>query len=432
MRHFDTRRHDLDTLRAVFARRAEPGGRDVEEAVRAIVDDVRARGDVALLYYTRLWDCPEAGALRVDEAEIAAAVARVEPTPLWPALLLAAERIRRFHEPQRRQSWMDVARPGELLGQIVRPLASAGVYAPGGTAAYPSTVLMAAVPAQVAGVERIVVATPPGREGRVPDATLAAAHVAGVHAVYAVGGAQAIAALAYGTQTVERVDKVVGPGNRYVNAAKRLVFGAVGIDMLAGPSEVLVLADEHADPEAAAADIVAQAEHDADCAAVVVTPSEAFAQAVVEQIETQTATLPRREIVARALESAGFVVRTRTLEEAAEVASVFAPEHLHLLVRDPWALLPLLKNAGAVLIGSHTSAPLGDYLAGPSHTLPTAGCARFASPLHVDDFTKKTSLIHLSEAAAAALEEAAAAFADGEGLSAHARAARRGGRRPDH
>ncbi len=425
MREFDTRRDDFATLAAAFASRLTHAARGAEEVVRAILDDVRARGDAAVLEYTRRFDWPDADRLRVDEAQIDAAAGRVRGTALWPVLETAAGRIRGFHERQKRESGVDASRPGELLGQILRPVARAGVYVPGGTAAYPSTVLMAALPAQVAGVGAVAIATPPGPDGRVPDATLAAADLAGVREVYAMGGAQAIAALAYGTGSVPRVDKVVGPGNLYVNLAKRFVYGAVGIDMLAGPSEVLLLADDAADPAAAAADVLAQAEHDVHCSAVVVTPSDDFAAAALTEIQTQLRSLPRADIVRAALESNGFLVRTRSLEEAAAVASLYAPEHLHLDVRDPWALLGRIENAGAVLIGAHTSAPLGDYLAGPSHTLPTGGCARFSSPLSVDDFVKKTSLVYLGEEAAGRLADAAATFAEWEGLAALARAARR-------
>ena len=425
MRQFDTREHDLPTLRAAFDARLETVSRVHEESVRAILDDVQARGDAAVLEYTRRWDCPTAQTLLVPEAALDEAAERVRATPLWPVLELAAGRIRDFHERQARTTWVDTSRPGEMLGQIVRPVARAGVYVPGGTAAYPSTVLMAAIPARVAGVRAVLVATPPGKDGRVPDATLAACRIAGVDAVYAMGGAQAIGALAYGTRTVERVDKVVGPGNVFVNLAKRLVYGAVGIDMLAGPSEVLVLADDGADAGVAAADILSQAEHDVHCSAIVVTPSERFARAVLGEIEEQARTLPRADIVCAALAENGFLVRTRSLDEAAAVASLYAPEHLHLLVRDPFALIGQIENAGAILVGPHTSAPLGDYLAGPSHTLPTAGAARFSSPLNVDDFVKKTSLLYFTADSADNLGGAAATFAQWEGLEAHARAARR-------
>lgn len=426
MRLFDTRRDSHETIGRLFDARLESVSQAEESGVREILESVRAEGDAAVLRFPRRWDFPDASDLRVPEARVAEAVERVRETPLWPVLNLAAERIRAFHEQHKRTSWMDMGRAGETLGQMVIPLARVGVYVPGGTAAYPSTVLMAALPAVVAGVSSVALATPPGREsGLPPDATLAAAHIAGVTEVYAMGGAQAVAAFAYGTESVPRVDKVVGPGNLYVNLAKRLVYGAVGIDMLAGPSEVAVLADAGGDPGTAAADILAQAEHDPNSSALIVTDSDDFARNVQSAIERDLATLPRAEIARRALAANGFLVRVRDLAEAAEVVNRYAPEHLHVDVREPWALLPRIRNAGAILVGAHASASLGDYLAGPSHTLPTAGCARFASPLNVDDFVKKTSVIYFSEEAAEPLREAAATFAEFEGLEGHARAARR-------
>ena len=431
MQFFDTREHDLDTIQAAFDRRLAASEQQVgaEEVVRAILADVRARGDAAVLDGVRRFDAPDAAsaplALRVPPEVIAAATERVRATDLWPVLTEAAARITRFHEQQKRTSWMDVSHPGETLGQIIRPLERVGVYVPGGRAAYPSSVLMVALPARVTGVPHVFLATPPGKDGRVPDATLAAAHVAGVETVYAMGGAFAVGAFAYGTETVARVDKIVGPGNLYVNTAKRLVFGAVGIDLLAGPSEVLALADDNANPASVAADILAQTEHGPDNGAVLVTPSAALVRDVLAEIERQLADLPRAQTVRANLASAGFVVQTRDLAEAAEVASRYAAEHLHLMVQDPWTLLPLIRNAGAILIGEHTSAPIGDYLAGPSHTLPTGGSARFSSPLNGDDFVKKTSLLAFDRTAAARLAPLAATFADFEGLEAHARAARR-------
>ena len=427
MRWFHTGVDPLSTIVAAFESRLAPQSEEAEGAVREIVAAVRAEGDAALLRYTRQWDNPQASLLRVPTQAIDAAAERVQrDTDLWPVLTLAAERIRRFHEAHKRQTWLDTSRPGETLGQIIRPLKRVGVYVPGGTAAYPSTVLMTTIPALVAGVSEVALVTPPQREtGLPPDATLAAARLAGVGEIYAVGGAQAVAALAYGTETISRVDKVVGPGNLYVNLAKRLVYGTVGIDMLAGPSEVAYLADEGADPAQAAADILAQCEHDRNCSALVATPSEGWAKRLVAEIEQQCETLPRAAIVRAALEANGFIVVTGDLSEAAEIVSRYAPEHLHVEVREPWAILGRIENAGAILVGAHTSASLGDYLAGPSHTLPTAGCARFASPLNIDDFTKKTSLLYFDAGAASALAGAAATFARFEGLEGHVRAAQR-------
>ncbi|HVK07117.1 MAG TPA: histidinol dehydrogenase [Armatimonadaceae bacterium] len=426
MRLLDTRRDDLNALRRLFDSRLDSAAHEAEGTVRAILDDVRERGDAAVLDYTRRWGFERADALRVTEEQTAAAVARIQATPLWPVLNLAVVRIRAFHERQLRQTWVDASRPGEMLGQILRPLNRVGVYAPGGTADYPSTVLMAAIPAVVAGVGSVALASPPGRESGLPaDATLTAAHLAGVREVYAMGGAEAVAAFAFGTESVPRVDKIVGPGSIYVNLAKRFVYGTVGIDMLAGPSEVAILADGAADPAAAAADILAQCEHDSNSSALVATDSEEFAAELGRAIEQGLSTLPRAAIVRKALAANGFLVQTRDVRESADVVSLYAPEHLHVDVEDPWAILPNITNAGAILIGKHASASLGDYLAGPSHTLPTAGCARFASPLNVDDFVKKTSLIYFDGPAAEALQGAAATFAEFEGLEAHVRAARR-------
>lgn len=426
MRRFDTFSTSLTELDRLFRNRAGVAADAAEPDVRKILADVRERGDAAILEYTRRWDNPGAQKLRVTEDEIEDAYVRVARTPMGEILHEAAARIRSFHERQLRQSWMDASRPGDIVGQLIRPLERVGIYVPGGTAAYPSTVLMTAIPAFVAGVPSLALATPPGADtGLPPDGTLAAARVAGVREVYAVGGAQAIASFAYGTEAIPRVDKIVGPGNIFVNLAKRFVYGEVGIDLLAGPSEIAVLADDAADPCVAAADILAQCEHDANCSALVGTPSQAFAGALLDALEEQSATLPRRDITHRALRDNGYLVVTRDLEEAAELISLYAPEHLHIDVREPWALLGRIRNAGAILIGPHTSASLGDYLAGPSHTLPTAGAARFSSPLNVDDFLKKTSLLSFDREAAVRMAPAAAAFAEFEGLEAHARAARR-------
>jgi histidinol dehydrogenase len=426
MRKFDTRVTSLTDLRRLFDGRLDHAASEAEGVVRDILADVKTRGDAAILEYTRRFDYPLAERLQVSPGAVLSAVEQIQRTPLWEAMHHAAKRIRSFHEKHRRTSWIDTNCPGETLGQIIRPLSRVGIYIPGGTADYPSTVLMTCIPAAVAGVREIAVATPPNHDtGLPPLATLASLHLAGVTEIYAMGGAQAIAAFAYGTGTVSRVDKVFGPGNVYVNLAKKQVFGTVGIDLLAGPSEVAILADANADPVAAAADILTQCEHDKNCSAIVASPSEAFLSAVLAEIERQSATLPRAEIALKAVTDNGFLVLTRTVEEAAQVISLYAPEHLHVDVAEPYELLGRIENAGAILIGRHTSAPLGDYVAGPSHTLPTVGCARFASPLNADDFTKKTSLLSFSAAVAKELSETAAIFAEFEGLEAHARAARR-------
>jgi histidinol dehydrogenase len=429
LRFYDTREITLDALEKVFSSRLTAASDAAEASVREILAAVHQRGDSAVLDYTRRWDYPKAEILRVPAEALEAAAARVrQDSEVWAALNLAADRIRSFHEKQKRQSWFDAtSTPGETLGQIIRPLARVGVYVPGGTAAYPSTVLMTTIPALVAGVRSVALVTPPQADtGLPPDGTLAAAHLAGITEVYGVGGAQAIGALAYGTDSIPRVDKIVGPGNVFVNLAKRLVYGTVGIDMLAGPSEVAILADDTADPETAAADIIAQAEHDVLTSAVIATPSRTFADAVTAAIQRQLETLPRADIVRRALESQGYLVLTQNLAEAAAVVSLYAPEHLHIDVAEPWEILGSIENAGAILLGPHTSASHGDYIAGPSHTLPTAGCARFASPLSVEDFIKRTSLLYLGKDAAARLAPSVARFAALEGLEGHRRAALRG------
>lgn len=340
----------------------------------------------------------------------------------------AAASIRAFHEPQRRSSWFDTG-PGGIRGQLVRPLDRAGIYVPGGTASYPSTVLMTAIPAAVAGVPEIVMCTPARESGCIPPIVLFAARLAGVHRVVAAGGAQAIAAMAYGTRTVPAVDKIVGPGNAFVNAAKRLVWGVVDVDMLAGPSEVCIVADELADASLIAHDMLTQAEHDAESPAYLITPSEIVANAALKELDRLAAAMPRAAILQTALANHGAVVVTRSMEEAVELANACAPEHLALMVQEPFALLGSIRNAGAILMGNYTPQTLGDYMAGPSHTLPTSGTARFASPLHVDTFLKKSSFLYCTQQGLQAVSPHLEAFARAEGFEAHARAV--GARRPD-
>lgn len=415
----------LSDARSLFDSRFADIQDEAELAVRTILSDVKKDGDAAALAYTRRFDYPEASALRVPEEAIKAATARIQATPLWGAMELAAERIADFHRRQLRESWVTLGKPGELLGQKIAPLRRVGIYVPGGAAAYPSTVLMVGIPATVAGVKEIALTTPPSKEtGLPPDGTLAAASLAGISEIYALGGAQAIGALAYGTASIARVDKIVGPGNVYVNLAKRQVFGTVGIDMLAGPSEVAVLADESCDPDATARELICQTEHDPLNSALIATPSEAVLSAIQAAIERQLTDLPRADVVRRALAERSFAALTHTLEEAIAVVNAYAPEHLHVLCANPWSLLSQIENAGAILLGEHSNAALGDYVAGPSHVLPTAGCARFASPLNVDDFLKKSNILSLDAATAAALGGAAATFGTFEGLEGHARAAR--------
>ncbi|MBC8141503.1 MAG: histidinol dehydrogenase [Armatimonadetes bacterium] len=426
MLYFDLRDPAQESaLRAAFAARVSSAhDAEGEATVRAILDAVRTEGDPAVIRYTRRFDCAEAVALRVPASAITDAANRVREMPLWDALQVAAGRIRSFHERGKRESWLTLDTPGETLGQMVRPLSRVGVYVPGGTAAYPSTVLMATIPAQVAGVPSIALATPPGKNGLPPDATLAAAQIAGVSEVYAMGGAQAVAALAFGTESVASVVKIVGPGNRFVNLAKRLLFGTVGIDMLAGPSEVGVLCDDTANVVSIATEIIAQTEHDPLNSALVVSTSQAIADALPAEIERQLSDLPRAEVVRAALTKFGYLVFAPDLPDAIAVINDYAPEHLHVYLHDPWRAVPMIENAGAILIGEASTAALGDYVAGPCHTLPTAGNARFSSPLHVDDFQKKTSIIALGSAVAAELAPAALSIATFEGLEAHARSAR--------
>ncbi|MCX6358398.1 MAG: histidinol dehydrogenase [Armatimonadetes bacterium] len=395
---------------------------EAEAVVSAIIARVRSEGDAALLDLGRRFDCPEMSSLKVTQEEWDAGTASV-PAAHRDALELCAGNVRDFHERHRRESWIH-ADGDRLVGQMLRPLDAVGVYVPGGTAAYPSTVLMCVIPAKVAGVRRVTVATPCGRSGKLHPLVLLAARIAGADEILLAGGAQAVAALAYGTETAPRVDKIVGPGNVYVNLAKRQLWGRVDMDMLAGPSEVCVLADESANPEFVAADLLVQAEHDADAAAYLITPSPALAQRVQRSVKRQLADLPRRAILEQALAAHGAILVTKDLAEAVDLANACAPEHLALMVEDPLAWLPRVRNAGAILMGPHTPQTVGDYGAGPSHTLPTSGTARFASPLNVDTFVKKTSVIQYSPAALAAIAPALTALAEAEGFGAHAEAVR--------
>ncbi|MGD9560537.1 MAG: histidinol dehydrogenase [Oscillospiraceae bacterium] len=393
---------------------------DVTRDVAEILEQVRQKGDAALAEYTRKFDGVSIENLKVSGEEVEAALAEVDGA-FMDILRQAAENIRDFHQRQVRQGFVVAERPGVVMGQKIRPIERVGVYVPGGTAAYPSTVLMDAIPAKVAGVEKIVMVTPPGKDGRVDAGILAAAHIAGVGEIYKVGGAQAIAALAYGTATVPKVDKIVGPGNLYVATAKKMLYGAVDIDMIAGPSDVLVVADETAKPAQIAADMLAQAEHDANAAAVLVTTSAALAEAVDKELERQLPLLPREQIARASIQKNGRIIVVETIDSALEMANALAPEHLELCVEDPFSLLPQVKNAGSIFLGHNTPEALGDYFAGPNHTLPTGGTARFYSPLSVDDFIKKSSYLYYSKAALAEVSDKVIGFAKKEGLDAHAR-----------
>ncbi|HMN19909.1 MAG TPA: histidinol dehydrogenase [Ottowia sp.] len=399
----------------------------IEQRVEGILADVRARGDAALLEYTARFDGVQAdtvAALQLRADELATAFDGL-PDGQRQALQLAAGRIRRFHEWQKTQGGETATfrdEDGTLLGQKVTPLDRVGIYVPGGKAAYPSSVLMNAIPAQVAGVGEIIMVVPTPRGEKNP-LVLAAAHVAGVTRAFTVGGAQAVAALAYGTETVPRVDKITGPGNAYVASAKKRVFGQVGIDMIAGPSEILVLADGTTPADWVAMDLFSQAEHDELAQAILLCPDAAYIDRVQAEMERLLPSLPRADIIARSLAGRGALIQTRDMEEACRIANRIAPEHLEIASRDPHRWEPLLRHAGAIFLGAWTSESLGDYCAGPNHVLPTSGTARFSSPLSVYDFQKRSSLIEVSQAGAQKLGHSACVLALGEGLQAHARAA---------
>ncbi|MEE1201048.1 MAG: histidinol dehydrogenase [Christensenellales bacterium] len=393
---------------------------NVEAAVEEIIAEVRRRGDEALYDYCEKFDRIRPDTLEVSAEEIAGSLNRVDPKFL-ETLLLAKENIQEFHRHQLHKNFVITGPDGTVMGQRYQPIERAGLYVPGGTASYPSTVLMDAVPAKLAGVRQLVMVTPPGPDGSVPDVILAAAHLAGVDRVFRIGGAQAIAALAYGTESVPRVDKIVGPGNIYVAAAKRRVFGQVSIDMIAGPSEILVLADDGANARCVAADMLSQAEHDRLATAVLVTPSERLAKAVEKELERQIPLLPRAEIARESIDVNGKIILCNDLKEAVSVSNLIAPEHLELCVEEPFALLDGITNAGSVFLGHNVPEALGDYLAGPNHTLPTSGTARFSSPLSVDDFVKKSSYLYYSREALKKVCGRVALFARAEGLEAHAR-----------
>jgi histidinol dehydrogenase len=406
-------------------REVEYGSPEQNATVKAIVQDVKHEGDAALLRYTEKLDrvVLEASQLRVTDEEIQAAYSKVEAS-FVTAIQKAAHNIRVYHEKQKRTSWFDLQPDGTMLGQIIRPLRRVGVYVPGGKAAYPSSVLMNVIPAQVAGVPEIVMVTPPatgGREGIDPYILVAAAE-AGVKELYRVGGAQAIAALAYGTESIAPVDKICGPGNIYVALAKREVYGAVDIDSMAGPSEIVVLADDKADASYVAADLLSQAEHDEMASAILVTTSSSQAQAVADEVVRQVAELPRRSIAQASIDQYGAIIVVDTIEEGIQVVNRLAPEHLEVMVEEPMQYIGLIENAGAIFLGAYSSEPVGDYLAGPNHIIPTNGTARYSSPVDVDDFIKKSSLIHYSKEALLANGATIMELARHEGLEGHARA----------
>ncbi len=394
-----------------------------EKGVDAIVDEiianVRANGDKALLMYGEKFDKAKLSALEVSEAEIDEAFAQMDEEFI-KTLQIACDNISRFHSQQIQKNFVITEAGGVVLGQKYTPIERAGLYVPGGTASYPSSVLMNAVPAKLAGVSEIVMTTPPNAQGKIAPAILAAAKVAGVNRIFKVGGAQAVAALAYGTESVPKVDKIVGPGNVFVATAKRKVYGLVDIDMIAGPSEILVLADENCNPEFVAADMLSQAEHDKLATAVLITTGEKLAQAVAEELERQIPLLPREEIARASIDTNGKIIVADDMAAAVAAANAIAPEHLEVCVDEPFSLLEDIKNAGSIFLGKNVPEALGDYLAGPNHTLPTSGTARFSSPLSVDDFVKKSSFIYYPQAALEKVSDRIIDFAEREGLQAHA------------
>jgi histidinol dehydrogenase len=392
---------------------------DLEPKVKQIVDEVRQRGDAALFDYTKKFDGVKLTSLEVNKKQIKSAYDEVDKE-LVSALKLAAERIRSYHQKQKRSIWSIATKKG--FGQLIRPLERIGAYAPGGTASYPSTVLMTAIPARVAGVKEVILVTPPKASGVVPAPTLVAADIAQVDRVFSVGGAQAIAALAFGTESIPKVDKICGPGNIFVVLAKKLVYGTVGIDGLQGPSEVLIIADESANPRYCAADLLAQAEHDPLASAILITTSRRLAEEVNQEIEQQLKGLERQALAAESLRDKGVIAIVASVDEAIELANLYAPEHLCLMVKGADAYIDQIANAGCIFIGDKATVVLGDYVFGPSHVLPTGATARFSSPLNILDFTKFISLVNVDEASLKQLGKIAATIARAEGLEAHARA----------
>ena len=395
---------------------------DINKKVREIIEDVKANGDKALYKYSEMFDV-KLESLTVSSQEIEEAYDRIDEE-FKEVLLAAAGNIRKFHEKQVRNNFFTNGKDGVLLGQIINPIEKAGIYIPGGTASYPSTVLMNVIPAKIAGVEEIILVSPPNKEGSIEDSILAAAKIAGADRIFKIGGAQSIAALSYGTETIPKVYKITGPGNIYVAMAKKMVYGEVDIDMVAGPSEILVIADENAVPENVAADLLSQAEHDRLAASVLVTTSEEIAEKVKNELVKQLERLPREETAKESLKNNGRIIITETIDEAVKISNEIAPEHLELCVNDPFSILGKIKNAGSIFLGNNTPEALGDYFAGPNHTLPTSGTAKFSSPLSVDDFIKKSSVIYYTKEALEKVRDKIICFAEKEGLNAHAESVR--------
>ncbi len=412
--------YDKLTAEEIFARTVPTA--NVSGTVSEIIENVKANGDSALYEYSLKFDGAVLSSLEVSEEEIKEAFASVEPRFI-EILEKAAQNIRAFHSAQKRNSFIINEKDGVIIGQKVIPIEKVGLYVPGGTAAYPSTVLMDSIPAKIAGCGEISIVTPPSKDGKVNPVILAAAKIAGVDRIFKVGGAQAIAALAYGTESIPKVDKIVGPGNAFVAEAKRQVFGMVSIDMIAGPSEILIIADGKSNPEYIAADLLSQAEHDKNASAVLVTDSMALAEAVSAAVEIQLEALPRKEIARASIDNNGKIIVASSLSLAIDIANEIAPEHLELCVDNPFDYLDAIKHAGSIFMGRYCPEALGDYFAGPNHTLPTSGTARFSSALSVDDFVKKSQYTYYTESALAAVAEDIAFFAHKEGLDAHAKSA---------
>jgi histidinol dehydrogenase len=406
----------LSSFLNILKERASDTRREIKESVRAIIDDVRKTGDKAVLKYTKAYDYKNIKSFRIDPKEISTHAAKADGR-IVKALNRSAKRIRAFHKRQKDTSW-SFSEKGAQLGQVVKPIERVGVYIPGGTASYPSTVLMNVIPAQVAGVKEIALCVP-APKGQINPYVMAAIKLLGVKEVYRIGGAQAIGALAYGTKSIKKVDKIVGPGNIYVATAKRMVFGDVDIDMIAGPSEILIIADSSANPVFIAADLLSQAEHDEFSSVLLITPSKKLSVAVKKELERQIRNLKRRSIAKKSLDNYGALIITKTLKEAAELSNTIAPEHLEIMTKEPKKILPMIRNAGAIFLGEWTPEALGDYAAGPNHTLPTSGTARFSSPLGVYDFVKRSSLLKFSREGFFRLSETVKTIASIEGLDAH-------------
>ncbi len=417
----DSRKGALEALLG----RSPAGYSEYEETVRQIIEDVRARGDEAVFELEEKFDrCRlDRDSIRVSRQEIEEAYGKLDPA-FVEVIRRSAANIRAYHEKQVTQSWITTSEDGTILGQKVTPIETSGCYVPGGRAVYPSSVLMNVIPAKVAGVERIVIATPPDASGKAAAGTIVAADIAGADEIYKVGGAQAIAALAYGTETIPRVDKITGPGNIFVALAKKACFGVTGIDSVAGPSEILVIADHTANPRYVAADLLSQAEHDPMASAILLTTDPQLAENVAVQIDQMIEELPRKEIICQSIDSYGYIFVGESIDDLIDAANVIASEHLEIITENPFEVMTGIKNAGAVFLGSYSSEPLGDYYAGPNHILPTNGTARFFSPLGVDAFVKKTSIISYSKAALSRVHEDIEIFAENEGLRAHANSIR--------